>query len=71
MVVPTDAAGNYLAHISVDEPSLDANAGRAVCRFIALDAARPRIRLDTVLGFARFTQLAALQFVDLREPAGP
>jgi hypothetical protein len=50
----------------VDGARLDAD-GRALCQFSAPDVADPRVQLDTLLGFARFTQLPALQVVDLRE----
>jgi hypothetical protein len=66
VVVATDTAGHYITQLWVDEASLDAD-GRASCQFSAPDAADPRVQLDTLLGFARFTQLPALQVLDLRE----
>ena len=65
VVVPTDTVGHYITHLSVDEASLDAD-GQAPCLFSAPNA-DPRAQLDTLLGFARFGQLPALQVVDLRE----
>jgi hypothetical protein len=66
VVVATDTAGHYITQLWVDEASLGAD-GRAACQFSAPAAADPRVQLDTLLGFARFTQLPALQVVDLRE----
>jgi hypothetical protein len=66
VVVATDTAGHYITQLWVEEASLDADR-RAHCQFSAPYAAEPRVQLDTLLGFARFTQLPALQVVDLRE----
>jgi hypothetical protein len=66
VAVATDTAGHYITELWVDEASLDAD-GRAACQFSAPDAADPRVQLDTILGFARFTQFPPLQVVDLRE----
>jgi hypothetical protein len=65
VVVSTDSAGHYITQLSVDGASLDAD-GRAHCQFSA-PKADPQVQLDTLLGFARFGQLPALQVVDLRE----
>ena len=65
VVVSTDNAGHYITHLSVDGARLDAD-GRALCQFSA-PKADPQVQLDTLLGFARFGQLPALQVVDLRE----
>jgi hypothetical protein len=65
VVVSTDSAGHYITQLSMDGASLDAD-GRAACQFSA-PKADPQVQLDTLLGFARFGQLPALQVVDLRE----
>ncbi len=67
MVVTTDSTGQYLAQLTAGKAALDADGSRVRCEFAAPSGPQPRATLDTLLGFARFTQLPALQTVNLRE----
>jgi len=58
---PTDSTGRYTTNLSSPAP------GTRRCVFAVPDLTTPRIRLDTLIGFAPNGQLHALQFIDLRD----
>ena len=63
VTAPTDSAGRYFTNLEAPAP------GTRRCVFAVPDLTTPRIRVDTLIGFAPNGQLHALQFIDLREPA--
>src|ERR1043165_1758063 len=62
---PTDSAGRYRPNLLSPAP------GTRRCVFAVPELTTPRIRVDTLIGFAPNGQLHPLQFIDLREAAPP